>query len=114
MRFHGPATNDRRFVGDSHNLHSRSNAAAAVPRSVRLLLFGPARSAVGRAVLDRALPAEGERLGDLIARLGSEYAALRPVLKASRLVVNGRYAKDPSVRLHDGDEVAIHPPYSGG
>lgn len=81
---------------------------------VRVLLFGPARTAVGRATLERRLSPEGARLADLVAALETEFVALRPVLRSSRLVVNGRYAEDRALPLREGDEVAIHPPYSGG
>ncbi len=81
---------------------------------MRLLLFGPAREAVGRAALDRPLAAEGATLGELVDAVAEEFLALRPVLQASRLAVNGRYASDRRLRLAPGDEIAVHPPYSGG
>ena len=85
-----------------------------MPGEVRILLFGPARAAVGRPALDRALgPALGT-VGDVVDGLGDEFPALRPVLRTSRFALNGRYGADRATRLVDGDELAVHPPYSGG
>jgi molybdopterin converting factor small subunit len=36
------------------------------------------------------------------------------VLVISRFVRNGEYLPGPVGRLSGGDELAIHPPYSGG
>ena len=48
----------------------------------------------------------------MAGRYGTEFAA---VLARSRVWVNGDEAADgPSTELHDGDEVAVLPPVSGG
>ena len=48
----------------------------------------------------------------MAGRYGTEFAA---VLARSRVWVNGDEASDgPSTELHDGDEVAVLPPVSGG
>jgi molybdopterin converting factor small subunit len=81
---------------------------------VRILLFATAREAVGAAALDREVPSDGRPVGALLDSLGAEYPALRPVLRHARIVRNGRYVSGRAGRVRPGDEVAIHPPYSGG
>ncbi|HEY6238890.1 MAG TPA: MoaD/ThiS family protein [Thermoplasmata archaeon] len=81
---------------------------------VRILFFSTAREAVGRASLARTVAAEGTRLGALVDALGLEFPRLRPVMRASRWVVNGEYSSGRDALVRPGDEVAIHPPYSGG
>jgi molybdopterin converting factor small subunit len=77
---------------------------------VQLLLFGPAREAVGRssvmlpgesvaAVVDAAL----ERFGEPFSR----------ILAVSNVWLNGETAA-PDTRVGDGDEIAVIPPVSGG
>lgn len=81
---------------------------------VHLLFFAAAREAVGRPRLERAVDAEGIALERLLDELVQEYPRFGRVLHASRVVVNGAYLKARDVRVRPGDEVAIHPPYSGG
>ena len=82
--------------------------------TVRVLLFAAAREAVGRPALDWPVPAAGVSTAELVRRLGEEFPRLRPTLRASRFVRNGRYIEDLRGRLRPGDEFAIHPPYGGG
>jgi sulfur-carrier protein len=88
--------------------------AIRVGSTVRLLLFGPARQAVGRSTVLRALPTPSGTLEELMDALGAEFPSLRPILRTSRVAVNGVYATERKLRLCAGDEVAIHPPFSGG
>jgi molybdopterin converting factor small subunit len=81
---------------------------------VRILLFSTAREAVGRAGLERPVPPKGAPLDDVLEGLVREFPRLRRILSASRYVVNGEYARDGRAVVRPGDEVAIHPPYSGG
>ena len=54
----------------------------------------------------------GEVLASMTDRYGPEFAA---VLQASRVWVNGDEAPEgDATELHDGDEVAVLPPVSGG
>jgi sulfur-carrier protein len=54
----------------------------------------------------------GEVLELMAGRYGTQFAA---VLARSRVWVNGDEAADgSSTELHDGDEVAVLPPVSGG
>ncbi|MCI4330532.1 MAG: MoaD/ThiS family protein [Thermoplasmata archaeon] len=82
--------------------------------TVRVLLFASAREAVGSSQLQPKVEPAGIGLTELVERLGLEFPRLRPVLRVSRLVVNGEYIGSKHVTLRAGDEVAIHPPYSGG
>jgi MoaD family protein len=80
---------------------------------VRLRLFARAREAAGTGedVVDA-----GGTLGQLLdaaaTRYGPDFAA---VLAHARVWVNGDVAVDgDATLLHDGDEVAVLPPVSGG
>ncbi|MGA8542388.1 MAG: MoaD/ThiS family protein [Thermoplasmata archaeon] len=83
-------------------------------RPVRILLFSTARTAVGRAELPWTVPAEGVPAEALTHALADAYPALRPTLRVSRFVRNGRYLGRKGERVKPGDEFAIHPPYGGG
>jgi molybdopterin converting factor small subunit len=83
-------------------------------RPVRILLFATAREAVGASQVEREVPAGGEAIGSLVDRLVGEFPRLRPVARAARFVRNGEYVRGAKVRVRPGDEIAIHPPYSGG
>lgn len=81
---------------------------------IRIVLFAQAREAVGRARLERAAPEDGIAAAHLLEELVAEFPRLARVLARSRLVVNGEYVQGRSTTLRAGDELAIHPPYSGG
>jgi molybdopterin synthase sulfur carrier subunit len=75
-------------------------------------LFAQAREAADRSHDERDAATVGDLLDDLRAAYGPDFAA---VLATSRVWVNGEEpdAGDATV-LHDGDEVAVLPPVSGG
>jgi MoaD family protein len=79
---------------------------------VRLRLFAGAREAAGRTEdsFDAAT------LGDALARAREAYGEpFVSVLGTARVWVNGDEPADgDATPLHDGDEVAILPPVSGG
>jgi molybdopterin converting factor small subunit len=83
-------------------------------RPVRVLFFATARAAVGSAQLDRSVPPSGTTVRALVDELVGEYPQLERVVRVSRLVRNGRYVRRSSERVRPGDELAVHPPYSGG
>ncbi len=85
-----------------------------MPRPVRVLLFGMARTAVGRAEFDWPVPKDGLAASALAQQLVASFPRLGAPLRASRLVRNGEYVRRPSERIRPGDEFAIHPPYGGG
>jgi len=75
-------------------------------------LFASAREAAGRRVDEFDARTLGEVLELMGGRYGTQFAA---VLARSRVWVNGDEAPDGSAtELHDGDEVAVLPPVSGG
>jgi len=74
--------------------------------------FASAREAVGQRALALDLP-DGLSAGDLLARLVSDYPRLAACAPHLRLAVNESYT-DQHHPLHDGDEVALIPPVSGG
>ena len=79
---------------------------------VRLRLFAQAREAAGRTDDEFDATMLGGMLDAARARYGAEFTA---VLERSRVCVNGDEPVDgPSTTLHDGDEVAVLPPVSGG
>jgi molybdopterin converting factor small subunit len=85
-----------------------------VEPTVRVRLFATARLAAGTAELRRPVPAPGIDVRTLLGQLRREFPALGPVLRSARFVRNGELLRGRSGRLRPGDELAIHPPYSGG
>jgi molybdopterin converting factor subunit 1 len=81
---------------------------------VRVHLYGPARDAAGAASRTVKLESGATTVRDLLDRLAEERPSLEPLLKGCRVAVNGTYVPGARHPLADGDEVAVHPPYSGG
>ena len=81
---------------------------------VHVLLFAGAREAVGAGRLDLAVPAEGTPLAELMSSLVQRFPRLGRVAPSSLVFLNGEVALGRRGRARAGDEVAIHPPYSGG
>ncbi len=79
---------------------------------MRVRLFATYREIAGEGALPWTLP-EGARLRDLVDALVGTYPRLAGHTEAMLLAVNLSYAS-PDVVLHDGDEVAVMPPVSGG
>lgn len=82
--------------------------------SVRVLCFATAREATGQRVVESPVAKDGTSVERLLRELAQQYPALEPVLANSRIVLNGEYLTDLRGRIRPGDELAIHPPYSGG
>ncbi|HEV2429656.1 MAG TPA: MoaD/ThiS family protein [Thermoplasmata archaeon] len=85
-----------------------------MPARVTIELFASAREAAGRSTVRLRAPVEGLRLSEMLAMLTREYPKLAAVLPSCRTARNGRYLTQRSSRIRPGDEIAIHPPYSGG
>lgn len=68
------------------------------------------RAAIEQAQLDLQ---HGSTVGALLERLNAEYPEIGPLLPTALVAVNEEYAF-PEDALHDGDEVALFPPVSGG
>ena len=85
-------------------------ASSPGPAAVVLLFFASAREAAGRSRDDISAATVGDAMDQARARYGEPFAS---VLARSRIWVNGEPASAGHV-LHDGDEVAVLPPVSGG
>jgi MoaE-MoaD fusion protein len=77
---------------------------------VRVLYFGVLRDLQGRGETSLEL-AEGATVAELLEQLRGQ--AAHPVWAALAVAVNREYAT-AAVALHEGDEVALLPPVSGG
>ncbi len=82
---------------------------------VRLRLFAAAREAAGRAA-DEFDPGPEPTLGAVLLAAAERYGAeFEAVLRTSRVWVNGdEPPAGTATVVHDGDEVAVLPPVSGG
>lgn len=79
---------------------------------VKVLYFASAREAIGKR--EEEVEVNGEAtLAQLRATLCAKYPAAREAIAAITLALNLEYADD-GAELHDGDEVALIPPISGG
>lgn len=85
-------------------------ATGASGSTVRVRLFGPARTAFGAPECELKAASVGDVLDALRGRGSDE---LRSLLDRSRLWVNGEPA-ELSAPLGEHDEVAVVPPVSGG
>lgn len=75
-----------------------------------LRLFGPAREAAGTA----RVTVPGQNVAGIIAAAEAQFGeAFSQVVAVSNIWVNGEPA-EPDAPVHDGDEVAVIPPVSGG
>jgi molybdopterin synthase catalytic subunit len=79
---------------------------------VTVRYFAALRERVGRAAERLALPA-GATAADALAALAQQHPALATALPQVRCAVNQEYVASDTV-LHDGDELALIPPVSGG
>jgi molybdopterin synthase catalytic subunit len=89
-----------------------SKIEATKPMRVRLLFFGAARDAAGHSDMDFVLK-QARTSAEAFEEILNEFPALRRFGRSLLFAVNEEYAKTDR-ELHDGDEVAIFPPVSGG
>ena len=79
-----------------------------------MLFFGAARDAVGQGEVDLPLPA-GQTAAGAFALVQEKFPGLSRFGRSLLFAVNQEYAGFESGReLHDGDELAVFPPVSGG
>jgi molybdopterin synthase catalytic subunit len=79
---------------------------------VQILLFGQLKEVAGRERDTLELP-EGARVSDLLTHYAELKPALQPYYDAMAVALNQEYS-EAGATLHDGDEVALIPPVSGG
>ncbi len=79
---------------------------------VSLLLFAGLRDAIGERSLCMELD-EGSTVADLKRRLGVDYPRIEPMLETVVCAIDDDYVSFEAP-LHDGAEVAMIPPVSGG
>jgi molybdopterin synthase catalytic subunit len=79
---------------------------------VRVLFFGSLKDLARRSEEALDLP-EGATVADLLSRYVAAQSRLRDMLGSIAVSVNAEYARRDAT-LHDGDEVALLPPVSGG
>jgi molybdopterin converting factor subunit 1 len=79
---------------------------------IKILFFGILKELIGRA--DETLDlAEGARVRDVLAHYAKEVERLKSLIPSLAIAVNQEYAPLDDT-LHDGDEVGLLPPVSGG
>ena len=79
---------------------------------IRVLLFGQLKDIVGRP--EESLEVQpGTSLSDLLARYAESFPRFKPMTGSIACSLNREYAPASSM-LHDGDEVGLLPPVSGG
>jgi molybdopterin converting factor subunit 1 len=80
--------------------------------TITIRLFAVLRDRAGLAQLQLELP-NGTSAADASRRLAVNYPDIEPYLSKTAFAVNQQYAS-PATELHDGDELALIPPVSGG
>ena len=80
---------------------------------VRVLSFATALDAVGSAETEHDLP-DGSTVADLVERLTAAHPGLEALWPRLAVAIDGEVAGDRTATLHDGAEVALLPPVSGG
>jgi molybdopterin converting factor subunit 1 len=89
---------------------SVSETVAATSIRVHVRLFASYREAAGTNRLDTSLPT-GSTVADLVAALASQ---IPPLTRTRGMIALNQEYVTPEATLHDGDEVALIPPVSGG
>ena len=80
---------------------------------VTIRLFAGLRDVVG-GDLDETFEGDSITVAQLNLRLAESQPKLEPYLAGLAVAVNEEYILDDDAELHDGDEVALIPPISGG
>lgn len=80
---------------------------------LKIRLFAGLKQVIG-GDLDAEFAGDRITVAALHQRLGEEHPKLLPYLSGLAVAVNEEYILDDDHELHDGDEVALIPPISGG
>jgi molybdopterin converting factor subunit 1 len=80
--------------------------------NVRVLFFATAREAAGCAAVELSLT-EGATVGEARGAIARRFPELEPRLLHFRYAVDREFAGEDAV-LHEGAELAVIPPVSGG
>ncbi len=80
--------------------------------TVRVVAFARIREILGVAHIERPLDA-GTTAGSVWEALAAEYPALGGLRASTRFARNGAVVSGTEA-LHDGDELALLPPFGGG
>ena len=79
---------------------------------IRLRMFAVLKEVAGISEAEMELPA-GATVGFAMEEIGRRFAKIAKMLPRTAAAVNRSYA-GPAVQLHEGDELALIPPVSGG
>ena len=88
------------------------SAVLSPSMTIKLLCFAQLRDRLGDSEMAVSLP-NGATGRDLLQVLKSRHPRMEPLLEVSRLAVNCEYVS-ADAELHDGDDVVVIPPVSGG
>ncbi|HUZ77977.1 MAG TPA: MoaD/ThiS family protein [Chloroflexota bacterium] len=79
---------------------------------IQIRLFARYRELVGHDTLTVSLP-EGSTAGDAFSKVTALHPELAPLQASTLLAIDSDFVK-PLAILHDGDELKLMPPVSGG
>ena len=102
-----------RTTTDDQTADAAAGDARRGAARVRVLLFGAAREAAGRAELELDVAGAPATAASVCEQLFEACPALRRFGRSLLVAVNEEYA-GPGQAVRDGDEVAVFPPVSGG
>jgi molybdopterin converting factor small subunit len=80
--------------------------------TIHLKMFAILRERSGAAEAELQLP-EGADVSQAVAEAGRRFPAIAELLPRSAIALNLDYSQRQAI-LHDGDELALIPPVSGG
>ena len=80
---------------------------------VRIRLYATYREQAGRGAIEVSLPGDDGNVAGAVAALLTDVPTLPRDFRPHLIAVNDEFA-NPQYPLHDGDEVALYPPVSGG
>ena len=89
-----------------------ANDSQLLSMRVQILFFGQLKEVAGRERGTLELP-EGARVADLLRLYAQVKPALQPYYEVMAVALNQEYS-EAGAALHEGDEVALIPPVSGG